>query len=174
MTWEERKGMEKKKLTNIARRFSLKLVMQTCCPESVCQGNEREAQAVGGGQGVSEAGVEGEGQDMVVRVQGCVELCAILQYKLDKPESVEEPAEESEEEEEEEDTESIRKDESEDEDHLDQLARKYEDNIHSYLHHIPPGKMAIVLSSIISSLFSAYLLFSYVQLKMKASVSNMR
>jgi hypothetical protein len=34
--------------------------------------------------------------------------------------------------------------------------------------------MAIILSSLITSLFSAYLLFSYVQLRMKAAVTNMR
>ena len=34
--------------------------------------------------------------------------------------------------------------------------------------------MAIILSALITGLFSAYLLFAYVQLKMKAAVSNMR
>ena len=131
MTWEERKELEKKRLSQIylRNRFVQKPFLKKCCPESVRQGEEGEAQADGGGQGEGEAGVEEEGTDKVACGK---ELCAFLQYNLDKPESVEEPVEESEEEEEEEEeeTESIRKDDTEDEDHLDELARKYENIFH--------------------------------------------
>ena len=36
------------------------------------------------------------------------------------------------------------------------------------------GKMAIVVSSLVTGLFSVYLVVSFVHLKIKASVSNMR
>ena len=42
--------------------------MQTCCPESVCQGNEREAQADGGGQREGQAAVEREGTDTLIQM----------------------------------------------------------------------------------------------------------
>ena len=90
---------------------------------------------------------------------------------------MEEPIEESEEEEEveeeEDESDSLGKDDTEEEDHLDELARKKTKKIQIKV-LLLAGKMAIILSSLITGLFSAYLLFSYVQLRMKAAVSNMR
>ena len=114
-----------------------------------------------------------------MKVKDWMEFETFFQYNLDKSESVEEPVEESEEEEKEEDEEeeeesdSLRKDDTEDEDNLDEIARKKEKNL-NVKQLLLLGKMAIILSSIITGLFSAYLLFSYVQLRMKAAVSNMR
>ena len=86
---------------------------------------------------------------------------------------MEEPIEESEEEEEveeeEDESDSLGKDDTEEEDHLDELARKKIKKIQIKV-LLLTGKMAII----ITGLFSAYLLFSYVQLRMKAAVSNMR
>ena len=75
---------------------------------------------------------------------------------------MEEPVEESEEEEDEdeeageEESDSLGKDDTEDEDNLDELVHKKEKNFKAN-QLLFPGKMAIILSSLITGLFSAYL-----------------
>ena len=102
-------------------------------------------------------------------------------YNLEKPESVEEPEEESEElsssEEEEEEEESIDEEKLARDAAREKIASK--DNFFSIFDFtkVSPvilGKMAIVVSSLVTGLFSVYLVVSFVHLKIKASVSNMR
>ena len=104
-------------------------------------------------------------------------------YNLEKPESVEEPEEESEEssssEEEEEEEESIDEEKIARDAAREKIASR--DRFFSYVTDdctkVTPfilGKMAIVVSSLVTGLFSVYLVVSFVHLKIKASVSNMR
>merc|ERR1711992_61832 len=83
-------------------------------------------------------------------------------YNLEKPESVEEPEEDSESSssssEEEEEDESVDEEKVAKEEAREKVAKK----------------IAIMMSSIVTGLFSVYLLVSFVHLKIKASVSNMR
>ena len=70
MTWEERKELEKKRLSQIhlRNRFFQKPFLKKCCPESVGQGEEGEAQADGGGQREGQAAVEREGTDTLIQM----------------------------------------------------------------------------------------------------------
>merc|ERR1712037_670157 len=84
-------------------------------------------------------------------------------YKIERPrdESIEEPEEESSEsesEEEEEDEEEIDEEKEREREYLEELSKK----------------IAIIMTSIIAGFFSMYLLTSFVHLKMKAAVHNMR
>ena len=102
-------------------------------------------------------------------------------YNLEKPESVEEPEEESEESSssEEEEEESIDEEKIARDAAREKIASR--DRFFSYVTDdctkVTPfilGKMAIVVSSLVTGLFSVYLVVSFVHLKIKASVSNMR
>ena len=102
-------------------------------------------------------------------------------YNLEKPESVEEPEEESEEssssEEEEEEEESIDEEKIARDAAREKIASKDRLFFLCDCTKVTPfilGKMAIVVSSLVTGLFSVYLVVSFVHLKIKASVSNMR
>lgn len=104
-------------------------------------------------------------------------------YNLNKPTSIDEPEEEDqsdsssasegesdgEEEEEDEDEEKLAQEER-----MEKLASESRFNCPDMLTRLTLGKLAVLVSSLVTGLFSMYLLVSFVHLKIKASVSNMR
>ena len=101
-------------------------------------------------------------------------------YNLEKQYSIDEPIEdsdtESESEEEEELEENIEEEKSQQEEKMERLAsERTSDSVSvNYIYHLTSEKMAVLLSSLVTGLFSMYLLVSFIHLKIKASVSNMR